>query len=318
MKKASWLFQGAALVALWLLCTESAVAQGKFRIGYGSTSANYAPLWVAKEAGIFEENGLNVELIFIPSGTLLTQALLSGDVDIGFPNGGQVIAAAAKGAELTIIGIGVTKMIFSLMVPPRIRGVSDLKGKRIGVTRFGSSTDVSARYALRKYGLDPEREVTILQMGSVPNILAGLQSGSLEAGVLSPPTHWRAEKIGFRELINITDLNIAYPNPAIAASKRTVKEKEDSVKKFARAYVLGMERARSDKAHAKRVLAKYTLIKDEDIIEKVYEFYVHKVLEPVPRISLEALRGAVEEQSRHNPRIRDMPLSAFYDDRFFQ
>lgn len=302
-------------IALVFLCPPYAAAQTTLNVGYSSTSANYAALWVAKDGGIFDREEIKVEPIFIPSGTLLTQALLSGDVHVGFPNGGQVIAATARGADLTIIGMAVGKMIFSLMAPAKIRSAAELKGKKIGVTRFGSATDVSLHAALKKSGLNPEKDVVILQMGSIPNIMAALQNGSLEAGVLSPPTHWQAEKLGYKELINITDLNIAYPNPSIATSKRMLKEKEDLIRRFMRGYVRGIDRVKSDKPFTKKVLAKYTLIRDDEIMEKVYDFYA-KVIEPGGRITNEALRGAVEEQSQANPKIREMPLTTFYDDRF--
>lgn len=302
------------LLAVFLFAPFAA-AQTTLNVGYSSTSANYAALWVAKDGGIFDREEVKVEPIFIPSGTLLTQALLSGDVHVGFPNGGQVIAAIARGADLTIIGMAVGKMIFSVMAPAKIRSAADLKGKKIGVTRFGSATDVSLHVALKKSGLNPDKDVVILQMGSIPNVMAALQNGSLDAGVLSPPTHWQAEKLGLRELINITDLNIAYPNPSITTNRRLLKEKEDALRRFMRGYVRGIERVKSDKAFTKKVLAKYTLIQDNEIMEKVYDFYA-KVIEPAGRITAEALRGAVEEQAQANPKIREMPLSAFYDDRF--
>jgi ABC-type nitrate/sulfonate/bicarbonate transport system substrate-binding protein len=308
--------RAAVLVFIAGFFSTFAAAQTTLNVGYSSTSGNYAALWVAKDAGIFEREEIKVEPIFIPSGTLLTQALLSGDVHIGFPNGGQVIAAIAKGADLTIIGVAVGKMIFSIMTSAKIRAVGDLKGKKIGVTRFGSATDVSLHIALKKIGLNPDKEVVVLQMGSIPNIMAGMQQGSLDAGVLSPPTHWQAEKLGFKELVSITDLNIAYPNPSISVGKRTLKDKEDAVRKFMRGYLRGLDRVKADKPFTKKVLAKYTLIRDDEIIDKVYELYAHKVLEPGGRITQEALRGAVEEQSLANPKIRDMPLTAFYDDRF--
>jgi sulfonate transport system substrate-binding protein len=307
----------AILVALLAICLFATVAaaQTALNVGYSSTSANYAALWVAKDGGIFDREEIKVEPIFIPSGTLLTQALLSGDVHVGFPNGGQVIAATARGADLTIIGMAVGKMIFSLMAPAKVRSPADLKGKKIGVTRFGSATDVSLHAALKKSGLNPDKDVVILQMGSIPNIMAALQNGSLEAGVLSPPTHWQAEKLGLKELINITELNIAYPNPAIVTTKRMVQGREDVVRRFMRGYVRGIERVKNDKPFTKKVLAKYTLIRDDDIMDKVYDFYA-KVIQPGGRITTEALRGAVEEQAQANPKIREMPLSAFYDDRF--
>ncbi|HEX9443168.1 MAG TPA: ABC transporter substrate-binding protein [Candidatus Binatia bacterium] len=291
-------------------------AQTTLNVGYSSTSGNYVALWVAKDGGVFEREEIKVEPIFIPSGTLLTQALLSGDVHIGFPNGGQVIAAIAKGADLTMIGMAVGKMIFSIMAPAKIRAVAELKGKKIGVTRFGSATDVSLHVALKKSGLNPEKDVVVLQMGSIPNIMAALQNGSLDAGVLSPPTHWQAEKLGFKELLSITDLNIAYPNPSITTNKRLLKDKEDALRRFMRGYQRGIDRVKADKPFTKRVLAKYTLIRDDEIIDKVYELYANKVIEPAGRITIEALKGAVEEQAQANPKIRDMPLQTFYDDRF--
>lgn len=315
MKHAARIAPLLVLIAAILILPE-ARAQTTLNVGYSSTSGNYAALWVAKDGGIFEREEIKVEPIFIPSGTLLTQALLSGDVHIGFPNGGQVIAAIARGADLTIIGVAVSKLVFSLMTSPKIRAAAELKGKKIGVTRFGSATDVSLHAALKKIGLNADKEVVVLQMGSIPNIMAGMQQGSLDAGVLSPPAHWQAEKLGFKELLSITDLNLAYPNPSISLSKRTLREREEAIRRFMRGYQRGLERVKADKPFTKKVLAKYTLIRDDEIIDKVYELYAHKVLEPGGRITPEALRGAVEEQSLSNPKIREMPLGAFYDDRF--
>ena len=199
MNRIFWFALRLLSIALLASIPATAAAQTTLTVGYSSTSANYAALWVAKDAGLFDREEIKAQLIFIPSGTLLTQALLSGDVHIGFPNGGQVIAAIAKGADLTMIGVSVSKMIFSLMVSAKVRAAAELKGKKIGVTRFGSATDVSARYALRRHDINPDKEVVILQMGSIPNILAALQNGAIEAGVLSPPTHWQAEKLGFKD-----------------------------------------------------------------------------------------------------------------------
>jgi len=175
---------------------ESAAAADRVRIGYSSISGAYTPIWVAHDAGYFAKEGLQDDIILIPSGTQLAQVTVAGEIDIGSLNGSSAIAAALSGADLKIIGNSGNKMVFSLYVRPEIKTVEAMKGKKIGITRFGSAPDISVRYALRKFNINPDKDLTLIQLGFMATVAAGLQGGSIEGGVVSPPTQFAIEKAG--------------------------------------------------------------------------------------------------------------------------
>src|SRR4029077_9447234 len=194
-------------VLVALLCATAALAAERMRIAYSSISGAYVGIWVAHDAGLFAKEGLDNQMILIPSATQLAQVAVAGDVDIASLGGGPMIAATLSGADLKVIGNNVNKMIFSIHTKPEVKSIEELRGKRIGVSRFGSSSDVSARYALRKFNLDPQKDVILLQLGSMSSIFGALRSGALDGALVSPPTQFLSEKLGFKELVSITEMN---------------------------------------------------------------------------------------------------------------
>jgi ABC-type nitrate/sulfonate/bicarbonate transport system substrate-binding protein len=205
------------VVVLIVSCASVAHAADRLRIAYSSISGAYTGIWVAHDAGFFAREGLEDQIILIPSATQLAQVVVSGDVDIASLGGAPMIAAVLNGADLKIIGNNVNKLIFSLHVKPEIKSIEELRGKRIAVSRFGSSSDVAARHAVRKFNLDPLKDVTLLQLGSMSNMFGALKSGAVEASMVSPPTQFLSEKLGFKELLSVTDMDLAYPNPGMAS-----------------------------------------------------------------------------------------------------
>jgi len=288
----------------------------KILIGYSSISGSYIGLWVAHDAGLFTKEGLEDQLILIPSGSQLAQVTVSGDIDIGSFNGSSAMAAALQGADLKIIGNTVNKMIFSIYARPEIKNAEGLKGKKIGVTRFGSSTDISARYALRKYHLDPQKDATILQMGSISSILSGLQGGSIDAGVVSPPTLFVVDKLGFKEIINITDMDLAFPNPSLIVQGGIIRKKPDLVDRFMRAYARGIHRARTDRDLALKSIGKYSKVDDPSFVQKAYDLYVGKVLEKAPYINMAGMQNALDDLAKTVPTAKNAKPDQFIEHRF--
>ena len=313
MKRAIWGF----LVFL-LLGIEPAFAADRVRIGYSSISGAYTPIWVAHDAGYFAKEGLQDDIILIPSGTQLAQVTVAGEIDIGSLNGSSAIAAALQGADLKIIGNSGNKMVFSLYVRPEIKSVEQLKGKKIGVTRFGSAPDISVRYALRKYNINPDRDLTLIQLGFMATVAGGLQGGSIDGGVVSPPTQFAVDKAGFKELINITDMNFAFPNPALVAVGSIIRSKPDVINRFMRAYVRGMHRARTDPAFTYKSMAKYTKIEDTAVLQKAYEFYMSKVLEKAPYINMVGVQNVLDDLVKTVPAAKNAKPEQFVDMHFLE
>jgi NitT/TauT family transport system substrate-binding protein len=305
----------AALIAL-LSCASAAPAADRMRIAYSSISGAYVGIWVAHDAGLFAKEGLDNQMILIPSATQLAQVAVAGDVDIASLGGGPMIAAALSGADLKVIGNNVNKMIFSIYAKPEVKSIEELRGKRIGVSRFGSSSDVSARYALRKFNLDPQKDVILLQLGSMSSIFGALRSGAVDGGLVSPPTQFLTEKLGFKELVSITEMNFAYPNPAMAVPGDLIRKRPDLLDRFMRAYVRGVHRARTDREFAIKSLAKYTTVTDPVLLGKTYDFYLDKVIERAPYINMGGMQNALDDLARTISAAKTAKPEQFVDLRF--
>jgi NitT/TauT family transport system substrate-binding protein len=305
-------------VLLSLIVGSPASAADRLRIAYSSISGAYVGIWMAHDAGLFAKEGLEDQIIFIPSATQLAQVTVAGDVDIASLGGGPMIAAVLSGADLKIIGNNVNKMIFSIHTKPEVKSVEELRGKRIGVTRFGSSSDVSARYALRKFNLDPNKDVILLQLGQMSSIFGALKAGAIEGGLVSPPTQFLSEKIGFKELVSITDMDFAYPNPAMAVPGDLIRKKPDLIDRFMRAYVRGMHRARNDRDFTIKTLAKYTTVPDQALLSRTYDFYVGKVVERAPYVNMQGIQNAIDDLARTLPAAKNAKPEQFVDLRFLE
>ena len=311
MKKTSF-------ISLFLIFLTAAVgtAAERIRIGYSSISGSYLGIWVAHDAGFFAKEGLDDQMILIPSGSQLGQVVTAGEVDIAALNGSSAMAAALQGADLKVVGNTTNKLIFSIYVRPEVKSIEGLKGKKIGVTRFGSATDIAARFALRKHNLDPQKDVSILQMGAMTSIMGGLQGGSIDAGLVSPPTLFAVEKMGFKELVSVTDMNLAFPNPSLVVQGGIMRGKPDLVDRFMRAYARGIQRAKSDKEFTFKSIAKYTKIEDPSVLQKAYDLYVGKVLERAPYINMAGMRNALDDLAKTVPAAKDAKPEQFIDTRF--
>ena len=299
-----------------LLLTSGVFAADRMRIGYSSISGAYVGIWVAHDAGYFLKEGLDDQIILIPNGTQLAQVTVAGEVDIASLGGAAALSAAFSGADFKIIGNNVNKLVFSMYAKPEIKRVEDLKGKKIGITRYGTSADISARYALRQHNLDPQKDVVLLQLGAVSSIAAALRAGTIEAGMVSPPTLFLMEKLGFKEVASITDMNLAFPNPAMVVLGDIIRKKPEVIDRFMRAYVRGVHRARTDRDFTIKSYAKYTTVEDTAILQKAYDFYVTKIVEKAPYINMTGMQNALDEVAKTIPAAKSAKPEQFVDMRF--
>jgi NitT/TauT family transport system substrate-binding protein len=298
------------------LCAWTSFAAERMRIGYSSISGAYVGIWVAHDAGYFAKEGLEDQIVLIPNGTQLAQVTVAGEVDIASLGGAAALAAAFSGADFKIIGANVNKLVFSMYAKPEIKRVEDLKGKKIGITRIGTSADISARYALRQHNLDPQKDVILLQLGAMSSIAGALKAGSVDAGMVSPPTQFFVEQLGFKEIASITDMNLAFPNPALVVAGDLIRKKPDSIDRFMRAYVRGVHRARTDREFTIKSYAKYTTVQDTAILHRAYDFYVGKIVDKAPYINMTGMQNALDEVAKTIPAAKSARPEQFVDNRF--
>jgi NitT/TauT family transport system substrate-binding protein len=245
-------------------------------------SATQAPLWAAKEGRYFEKYGIkNLEVIQFSGGQPVTRALIGGDIQISTTGGAAVVNARLKGADTVIIARTVGVFPYTLYVTKDIRDAADLKGKKLAVSTVGGSGYVAMQYALRKLGIDPDRDVAMLQVGDFGTRLASLASGTVQGTLLLPPFTLRARDLGLKPLYDLVGSGIQYPINQITTRQSFIKSQREIVKNFLRGFVAGLARFRTDREFGTRVLGKNLRETDPKILQETYDFWL-KVFPKVP------------------------------------
>jgi NitT/TauT family transport system substrate-binding protein len=245
-------------------------------------SATQAPLWAAKEGRYFEKYGIkNLEVIQFSGGQPVTRALIGGDIQISTTGGAAVVNARLKGADTVIIARTVGVFPYTLYVTKDIRDAADLKGKKLAVSTVGGSGYVAMQYALRKLGIDPDRDVAMLQVGDFGTRLASLASGTVQGTLLLPPFTLRARDLGLKPLYDLVGSGIQYPINQITTRQSFIKSQREIVKNFLRGFVAGLARFRTDREFGSRVLGKNLHETDAKILQETYDFWL-KVFPRVP------------------------------------
>ncbi len=291
-------------------------AAPKVKIAYTSVSAVFLPYWIAKEKDLYRHYGIDAELIYITGGSKAIQALIAGSVQVAGVGTGSIEANIQGGGTIYLASF-VNHFVFSLYGDPSINNVSELKGSKIGVTRFGTATEYAAKLALRTYGLDPNKDVTIIQTGGVPDTLAAIKSGAVKAGIVSPPTTLEARRLGLKEIINITYLKLPFIQAAAVVTESYARANRDGVKKILRALIEAISIIKTDKAFAKAVIGRYTGLTGDDLLEETYDAFSNE-FPRVPYTSVEALKNMVGIISDIQKRKINRPPERFADNSFLK
>jgi len=260
-----------ALVAVSL--PARGVDAAPMRIAYSAVSGAMSTLWVAQEGGYFKREGLDTELLYIGGGSLLIQSMLSGDVPFAYGPSVPVINASLRGSDLVLIGNTGNALVFSIMSRPEIKQPANLKGKKVGVTRLGGSTDWALDAASKQWGLERGRDIVVIQTGGMPEGVAALLSGALDAVVLSPPSNFRAMKAGMHELVDVGQLGIIFPNTPLSTTRSFIKSNREAALRFLRGFTQGLNRLRTDKEFSMKVLSKYTKVTDPETLAQLHQTY---------------------------------------------
>jgi NitT/TauT family transport system substrate-binding protein len=294
---------------------KTASAKDNLPIGYTAITGIKAGLWVAEEAGIFEKYNIQPHLILITSGSKMVQAMLGGDLPLAGAAGNAAVDAALAGADIVMIGALAKVPAFYIMASPEIKSIEDLRGKAVGVTRFGSSTDFTIRYLLRKHGLNPDRDVTMIQAGDLFAAAAMLKTKAIVAAPFSSPTNLRAQEAGARVLMNMGEAGIYFPHDAWMARRSFINANEDLIRRFMKGYSEGVAKLFSDPDLSRRAIRRFTRATDSKIVDAVYQYAVDYV-EKIPYNTREGIVEVLNQAAVRNPKAKEAKPEAFYDDRF--
>jgi len=285
----------------------------KVTIAYSSLSGNMAPLWITHERGFFRKYGLDVQLVFIESGTTTVQSLISKDVYFAQMAGAAVVQSRLRGADVVMIAGVINTLNFKLYVDKNIKQPDQLKGKTVAVTRFGSSTDFALRYALERYGLAPEKDVAILQAGNMPAILASLETGKIQGGMFSAPFTLRAKNMGLPLMADLQMLGLEYQHTGLATTQAFIKSRPDLVRSVMKAYVEGIHYYKTHRAESLAILAKYLRTSDTDVLTEVYEDVGLRLTAEKPYPTLRGIGIMLRELAATNPKITAARPEEFVD-----
>src|SRR6476619_4717013 len=297
----------------------------KINVGYSAISGDALPAWVAKDAGIFEKNGLDVQLVFFTGGTTAVMALVSADTPIAQLAGPAVINSVMAGSDAALVVGGVTSLNYFLMGRPEIKNPEQLKGGSVAISRFGSSSDFIARYALSKVGLTPGKDVTIVQIGSTTARVDATLAGRVQATVVQPPASIIAQKRGMTILADLPKLGLVYQHTSAATTRKYIREHPDIVRRYVKSQVDAVHRIYTDKEAALRALARFIGRNVErDVLEKTWDNLLSESVLPRKQYpSLEGIKAIVTTEFKGKPAkpedfadssfIRELDQSGYID-----
>jgi NitT/TauT family transport system substrate-binding protein len=302
------------ILAVSLLLSFSSVASAqltKLIAGYGSISSAQFPAWMAKEAGIFRNNGLVVELVFFRGSTTAVMALLARETPITQVTGPPVVSASLRGSDAVMIAGGAVVADYWLMSRSDMKTAEQLKGGSVAVSTFGGQSEFVARIALKKLGLTPVKDVTMVQIGAPPDRLTALLTGKVRAALLNPPDSFVGEKKGFYTLVQ---LSVPTQSTGVATTRRFIRENPDVVKKYIRSQIEAVHRIKTDRVAGMNVLVKYLGPQDKEILEKTYDdASSDRKLPPKQYPTLEGIKNILDPLAETDPKAKAAKAEDFVD-----
>lgn len=292
-------------------------AQDRLRVGQGSISLQSGLMHIAKDRGLFAKYGLGVETIYIPGGSTNIHVLISGNLDLSQLSGAPGVGANLEGADIVYFAGLLDKLNYQLITRPEIKRVEQLKGKKFGVSRYGSSADFGMRAMLKRLGVDPVKEASILQIGDEPSRIAAIKSGNIDGTVANAPFGTEAERLKLNVLADSVKMDIPFFNTGLLGSKRFLDKQESKIMNFLRAYLEAIKVLKTERDYSIKALAQFTRVSNLKSVAEGYDYFV-KQLEPVPYPSLAAMQAVVDQIAESNPKARNVDAKNYVNDRYLK
>ena len=306
-----------------ILSSDAAWAQKNpptVRIGIEAPAGTNTHYYVTKQLGLFQKHGVNVELISFPGGTVGLQALFAGDIQFATSDGVAGLSANLRGANLYFIAGMINTFPFSILSRAEIRTPQELRGKKIVISRYGSSSDTAVRAAVEKYDLKPDKDVIILQGGGQSERFAALRAGAVDAAIVSPPLNLTGKRLGFNEVIDLAESGVAYSHQQIVAIKDYLDRNPDAVLRTLRALIEGLAvwKDPAKKSVVMTNIAKYLRLdpeKSKDQLEETYRYY-SKTFPTKPYPTAEGLEFTAQILKKNRPEAKDIQAKDWLNNRF--
>ena len=311
------LFWPSTVVFVIIAGATTSRADDRVRIGWAAMTASHMPLWVAQERGLIARQGLRAEAIFFGAGPPAMKALIAGDLDMVVTSAPHVVNPRLGGADTVMVLSIIPTFIDHIISARSIATPEQLKGKIGSVNRFGSISDMGLRLSLKKLGIDPDRDVKIVRAGGNPERLAAISKGMSQFTIMNEPFIKEAERLGFRDLVDMAMLKIPLHANGVVTREVIIKARRPVVAKFVRAIVEAIHIIKTDKEATKAIIAKYTRLKDPEGLERTYRNYT-SVLMDVPYPHPAGIKTLLDHMAPKNPKAAAAEPKSFVDPRFIK
>ena len=285
------------------------------RVGYPSPSASFYPLYATKEAGLFEKYGFEPEMIYV-QGVQLIQVHVAGQLDFSTISAVVYLQASVEGADLIQLASSIDNQLMKVLVHPSISGPGELKGKTLAVTRFGYLTDLLVRPVLRNWGLEPMKDVKLIQIGRMTDIATAISQRRVDGGVISFPTSVHAEKMGIKTLLDFADSGFDIPATTVVISRKYGQTQREAVLRFLKAYIEGTHRLMTDRELGIRALRKYGGISDRELLASTYDLFTSRYIKKVPTLNSKGVENSLSLIAESNPKAKGRKAEEFMDASF--
>jgi len=309
--RGGWLFFVKPLALALTLLSSPEVFAEPIKLGYAALSSGQVTAWMAKEGGYLSKYGIEAELVYIPTITA-TQALIGGDIQLAQVTGVSTAGAILAGADVRIVASSLNRLVGFIYARPEIKSPEQLKGKKLGISRFGALSDTAAAIFLERFGLKRGADVAIIQLGGLPEIITAMERGAVQAGFASPPISSRAKRLGMRELFDLDALGLELQQTCITVTTKYLRERRPVVKSFVQAYAEGLHRFVTDRDFSIRVMKKYLRIDEKELLDDAYAVYSQRV-QKIPYPTLKGIKFILDEMAERQPQARKAAPESFVD-----
>jgi ABC-type nitrate/sulfonate/bicarbonate transport system substrate-binding protein len=307
----------ATILLVTATLANSTVAADKIRIGYSGATVSNAMLWVTEEGKLFQKNGIDPQILYLQT-TLGQTAMIAGEIDMCVYSGSLLSSARLQGVDVVMVVSFLNKPLYRLVVRPEIKAVADLKGKRLGITRFGTVTDTMTRLLIGKLGLDADKDVSYVQVGDVPILLASLSSGKIiDGAIMQPPYYLKAVSTGMRVLVNMQDMDIAVQQTGLNTTQKFIAKNPDVARRVVKSMIEGIHLMRTNPVVAKRALSRRMQLKDEKELEDTYQL-LKSFVQVKPYPTLEGFKTIFDDLVKRIPAAKNANPKEFVDTRFIE
>ena len=299
-----------------MLCPGTSFAADTIRIAYSSVNPHALLVSLAEKRGLYAKYGLSSVVVYIPGGTTVVQTMISGEVDLGQLTGAPGVAANLRGADIQYIAMTDDTMGYQLVTRRDIKSATELKGKRLGISRFASSSDFGTRMLLKRVGVDP-KDTTILQIGNETERLAALRSGSIDGSVFNAPFGASAKKFNFNVLADAAALGIPYFNTGMCGSAKLLLKNEGRILNFLRAYVEAIKIFKTEPEYTLKALAQFSRVNDQELLKEAYEYNRNRIPD-IPYPSVKAMQAVIDPLIEAEPKLGKVDAKNYVSDRFLK